>query len=83
MNLIVGTCCNTMQRNGVPLNLDSLMFGTITGDFDREQTYFDEIVSEYCGKFQKDTLTSYEIMRIIQIFRAEVRRRENEQAYTK
>lgn len=26
MNLIVGTCCNTMQRNGVPLNLDSLMF---------------------------------------------------------
>lgn len=60
-------CVAAMKGKGLPINLNSLLFGTIY-DGDGEWTYFDVLAHSIADKLQGDELTDDEIVTIIKQF---------------
>lgn len=60
-------CIEAMRGEGLPINLNSLLFGVIY-DGDREWTYFDELAHSITDKLQGAELTDDDIMTTIKLF---------------
>ncbi|WP_057742842.1 hypothetical protein [Liquorilactobacillus capillatus] len=75
-NLLVKKLCDSMENRGYTLTVNSLVFKLVNVDGER-WTFLDEFAHKLYKRYQGEPLTNDEIMRAIQIFRAEVRRRES------
>jgi len=57
-------CIEAMKGYGLPINLNSLLFGTVDDDY----TYFDVLAHDMTDKLLGDELTDDEIMTTIKRF---------------
>jgi len=57
-------CIEAMKCYGLPINLNSLLFGTVDDDY----TYFDVLAHDMTDKLLGDELTDDEIMTTIKRF---------------
>ena len=60
----IGFCIEGMKSEGLPINLNSLLFGTVDDDY----TYFDVLAHSCTDKLMDDELTDDEIMTTIKRF---------------